>query len=400
MANYNYKAMTKSGKKIEGTYSASSKEEVLIMMRNNNYYPLKIDEIAEKNKSQFKFGKKVKTKDISVFCRQFYTMINAGTNITTTLNILGQQLTNKRLRESIVVVEEDIRKGLTLSEAMKKQKVFPDLLVNMVESGEVSGKLDVIMNRMSEHYERENKLNNKIKSAMMYPIILIIFAIGIITMILALIMPMFVGMFQGSNVDLPPSTKLLLGISNVIKTKWYLIILLVFIIIFALKNYFNTQKGRSALDGIKLKVPFIKKFNKTIITSRFTRTLSIVLYSGVNLSQGLLVVSKVVGNKVVEERILYIREQVMKGIVLSELIRSTEFFPPMLGSMIKIGEESGSLDEILSRTADFYDEEMETAIQQFTAVLEPLMIMIVGSIIGFMIVAIVLPIFTMYNTVQ
>lgn len=401
MPSFKYKALGKNGEKIENVYTANTKEDVLIMIRSNNYYPLKIEEIVESTKVDSNLFVKVKTKDIAIFCRQFYTMLNAGATINNCLNILGQQITNKKLRSSVVSVDENIRKGLTLSEAMKKEKkVFPDLFVNMVASGEASGTLDTIMKRMAEHYEKENKINNKVKAAMVYPIMLGTLSVGIVTLMLTFVMPIFVGMFESNAIKLPLPTRILLGISSTLKNSWYIILVILGGIIFGLMSYFKTENGKIALSNIKLSIPILKNVNEKIIISRFTRTLSTVLASGMSLIQALQIVARVVGNKVIENKIIEVKEQMMKGGVLSDPLIKAGFFPPMLCSMIKIGEESGSLDDILDKTADFYDDELETAIQQFTSMLEPLMILIMGVVIGSMIIAILLPMFDMYNSMS
>lgn len=401
MPSFKYKALGKNGEKIENVYTANTKEDVLIMIRSNNYYPLKIEEIVESTKVDSNLFVKVKTKDIAIFCRQFYTMLNAGATINNCLNILGQQITNKKLRSSIVSVDENIRKGLTLSDAMKKdKKVFPDLFVNMVASGEASGTLDTIMKRMAEHYEKESKINNKVKAAMVYPIMLGTLSVGIVILMLTFIMPIFVTMFESNGITLPLPTRILLGISSTLKSSWYIILVILGSIIFALMSYFKTENGKIAMSNIKLSIPILKNVNEKIIISRFTRTLSTVLASGMSLIQALQIVARVVGNKVIENKIIEVKEQMMKGGVLSDPLIKAGFFPPMLCSMIKIGEESGSLDDILDKTADFYDDELETAIQQFTSMLEPLMILIMGVVIGSMIIAILLPMFDMYNSMS
>lgn len=401
MPSFKYKALSKSGEKIENVHTANTKEEVLAMIRSNNYYPLKVEEIVESTKVDSNLFVTVKTKDIAIFCRQFYTMVNAGATVNSCLNVLGQQITNKKLKNGVIAVDEHIRKGMTLSEGMKKEgKVFPDLLVNMIASGEMSGTLDTIMQRMSEHYEKENKINNKVKAAMIYPIMLGIMSVGIVTIMLTFVMPIFVVMFESNGVKLPLPTRILLSVSSALKNWWYIIIIVLGGTIFALTSYFKTENGQIAMSNIKLKMPILKDINEKIVVSRFTRTLSTVLASGMTLIQALQIVAKVVGNRVVENKILEVKDSMMKGGGLSEPLTKVGFFPPMLCSMIKIGEESGALDDILDKTADFYDDELETAIQKFTSMLEPLMILIMGVVIGSMIIAILLPMFDMYNNMS
>lgn len=401
MPKFKYRAMNEAGERIEGTYEAASRDLVMDMISTNNYYPLKIEELNEGTKIDFSSMVRVKTKDIAIFCRQFYTMLDAGLSINSALHILAEQLANKKLRSSLVKVEEEVRKGATLSEAMKEQKqVFPELLVNMVETGEVSGNLDSIMLRMSNHYEKENKINNKIKNAMIYPIVLAVVAISVITVILVFVMPIFVEMFTSSGVQLPNSTKILLGLSSGLRNNYIIVLLFTTAIIFLIRYYFKTDNGELFINKIKLSFPIIKGLNEKIVVSRFTRTLATMLASGIPLVQGLQVVSSVVGNKIVQQALEKAREKVMMGEGLADPIKETGLFPPMLSSMIKIGEESGALDDILNKTADFYDEELDSAITTFTAILEPIMIVIMGAIVGFLMISIIQPMFGMYNTVQ
>lgn len=401
MPKFKYRAMNEAGERIEGTYEAASKDLVMDMISTNNYYPLKIEELNEGTKIDFSSMVRVKTKDIAIFCRQFYTMLDAGLSINSALHIMAEQITNKKLRSALVKVEEEVRKGATLSEAMKEQKqIFPELLVNMVETGEVSGNLDSIMLRMSNHYEKENKINNKIKNAMIYPIVLAIVAIAVITIILVFVMPIFVEMFTSSGVQLPTSTKILLGLSSGLRNNYILVLLSLTAIIFLIRYYLKTDNGELFINKVKLSFPIIKGLNEKIVVSRFTRTLATMLASGIPLVQGLQVVSSVVGNKIVQEALEKAREKVMMGEGLADPIKETRLFPPMLSSMIKIGEESGALDDILNKTADFYDEELDAAITAFTAILEPIMIVIMAVLVGFLMISILQPMFGMYNTVQ
>lgn len=400
MPNYKYKAMNAKGERIEGIYAAESREAVMQMISSNNYYPLSVEEIKDSVKIDLSSMQKVKTKDIAIFCRQFYTMLNAGSPINNAMHVLSTQLPNKKLREALSKAEDDIRKGSTLSEAMKSQSnIFPELLIKMVATGEVSGTLDSVMLRMSKHYEKENKINNKIKNAMIYPMVLAFVAIGVIVFILTFVMPMFVDMFKDSGVQLPLSTRIMLSISNGIKENGIFILIIIAIFVFVFRVYIKSDKGKLFSSKFKLTCPVIKKLNQKIIVSRFTRTLSTVLSSGIPLVQALEVVNEVIGNKIVEQELNNITEKVVKGDGLSEPIRNSRIFPLMLSSMIKIGEESGALDDILNKTADFYDDELENEINNMTALLEPIMIAVMGVIVGFLIISIIKPIFGMYNTI-
>ncbi|MGH4118657.1 type II secretion system F family protein [Clostridium sp.] len=402
MLTFKYKVMNHQGEKIEGTFKANSQNEVLAMIEDNNYYPIEVKEVLEREEQDlFESFAKVKTKDIYIFCRQFHTMINAGANISNALDVLRKQTTNKKLKKCLNEAHDDVQKGISLSEAFGKHNdVFPDLLVNMINTGEVSGNLDIIMSRMASHFEKENKINNQIKSAMVYPIVLASLSIVIVAFILTFIMPTFVGMFESSGVALPAPTRIVMGLSKFITTKWYILIAVIGGGIYGMKTYAKTPAGRLSIDGLKLKLPIIKDITEKVIVSRFTRTLATVLASGVSLVQALEVVQKVVGNKVAEKSLELIKEKVLKGVSLGEALGEEKIFPMMLHSMIKIGEESGSLDDILDKTANFYDEELESSLKRMTTMIEPLMIIIMGFLIGGIVIAMMLPIFDMGNTVQ
>ncbi len=402
MPVYKYKAMDRKGQKKEGKYTAATEAHVVSMLRDNFLIPIKIEEqVQSKEIELFSFMQKVKTKDIAIFCRQFYTMINAGVSIINCLEILSKQTENKKLRKIIIDIYDNVQKGITLSEAMDKHKnIFPELLINMVQAGEASGNLDTIMERMAVHFEKENKINNKVKNAMIYPIILSVIATVVIIVMLTVVMPNFIGMFEGSGVELPAPTRILLAISDGIKKFWYIIVGIIGLVVFLFRRFIKTDEGRLSIDRLKFRLPIIKGSTKMIVTSRFTRTLSTLLSSGVSLIEALEIVSDVVENRVVSDGLNDAKEDVRKGIDLSTPIKNIGVFPPMVESMIKIGEESGSLDEILDRTADFYDEEVEAAMQKMTTALEPIMIVVMAIVMGAILIAMVMPMFEMVNTIQ
>lgn len=400
MAKFKYRAMNSDGDKIDGTHESDSKQGVIDFIASNGYYPLKVEEISESTNIEFKFSNKVKLKDLSVFCRQFYTMLNAGVPILTCLDILSNQIQNEKLQKAIRQIEDEVAKGGILSDDMKNHvDVFPELLVSLVESGEASGNLDEIMLRMSTHYEKENKINNKVKSAMIYPMVLSIVAVIAVTFILTFVMPIFMDIFEESGTALPWSTRFLLGISNGIKNNWFLIIISIFLIAILSNILLRTEQGILFSSKLKLKLPILKKLNQMIIVSRFTRTLSTLIASGIPLIEGLRIVSNVAGNKVAEEALMKIRDKVMRGESLYSSMSESEIFPPMLYSMVKIGEETGSLDDILNKTADFYDEELESIIQASVALIEPILIVIMGVLMGFIIISIMLPMFDSYTQI-
>ena len=402
MITFKYKVMNHQGKKIEGTFKANSKNEVLAMIEDNKYFPIEIKETLEREqKDVFESFAKVKTKDLYIFCRQFHTMINAGANIANALDVLKQQTQNKKLKKCLYEAHDDLQKGISLSEALGKHKdAFPELLINMINTGELSGNLDIIMSRMATHFEKENKINNQLKSAMVYPMVLGGLSVAAVVFLLTFVMPTFIGMFEGSGVPLPASTRIVMELSKFIQTKWYILLIVIGGGVYGMKNYAKTPVGKLSLDKLKLKLPIIKDTTEKVIVSRFTRTLATVLTSGVSLVQSLEIVQKVVGNKVAEKSLEVIKQKVLKGVSLGEALGDETIFPVMLHSMIKIGEESGSLDDILDKTANFYDEELEASLKRMTTMIEPLMIIIMGGLIGFIVVAMMMPMFEMMNTVQ
>ncbi|MBO3389052.1 type II secretion system F family protein [Clostridium perfringens] len=400
MANFKYKAINSEGQRIEGSQSADSESQVREMLLSNQYYPLSIEKENSKGKSSLSFNRKVKLKDIAVFCRQFYVMLDSGLSIGKALNILIEQGEKPKLREALIGVNGDLKRGETLASSMRKRKdVFPNLLTSMIDAGERSGNLDIILKRMAEYYEKETKIRGKIKSAMIYPIVLGVVAIIAITFILTFVMPTFVQMFEENNVDLPTSTKMVLGTSKMLGKYGIIIFLILVTAIILLGKYLKSEEGQYKLSVINLKIPVIKKLTQKIIVSRFTRTIGIVSSSGMSLVTSLEIVASVVGNKIAEKELLKVKEKVLKGEGLGDSIMKIKIFPPMLASMVKVGEEAGSLDSILDKTADFYDDELEREIQTATALIEPAMIVVMGIIIGFLLISILTPMFTMYNSI-
>lgn len=401
MAIFKYKAINSEGQRIEGSQSADSENQIREMLLSNQYYPLSIEKENSKSKKSFSFNSKVKLKDIAVFCRQFYVMLDSGLSIGKALNILIEQCEKPKLREALIGVNGELKRGETLASSMRKRKdVFPNLLTSMIDAGERSGNLDIILKRMAEYYEKETKIRGKIKSAMIYPIVLGVVAIIAITFILTFVMPTFVQMFEENNVELPMSTKMVLGTSKMLGKYGIIIFLILVTAIILLGKYLKSEEGQYKLSSINLKIPVIKKLTQKIIVSRFTRTMGIVSSSGMSLVTSIEIVASVVGNKIAEKELLKVKEKVLKGEGLGDSIMNIKIFPPMLASMVKIGEEAGSLDSILDKTADFYDDELEREIKTATALIEPSMIVLMGIIIGFLLISILTPMFKMYNSIS
>ncbi|MCU7203695.1 MULTISPECIES: type II secretion system F family protein [unclassified Turicibacter] len=398
MAKFRYRALTATKEKVEGFYVAKSKDEVISILVANNHYPLLVEEVNDLLNTEIGFKKKVKLKDIAIFCRQFYTMVDAGVKLDSCLHILATQLTHSVLKQAVADVHNEVKNGTMLSKAMNHHSdVFPNLLVKMISAGEISGNLDVILLRMSTYYEKENKVSNKIKSAMIYPTVLASVATVAVMIILTYVMPTFIEMFNQNGVELPLLTKGLLAVSSFLSSYFFIVMGVSFVVIFLFRLYSKTDQGYYRLSQFKLWAPILKPLNEKIVVARFTRTISTLLAGGIPIAQGIQMTSEVVQNKLVEDKLTEVKEKVIKGEIFSHAIRDSGVFPSMLASMINIGEQTGSLDDILHKTADFYEDELEAQIQMTTALVEPLMIVAMGIIIGVIVMAIMIPMFEMYT---
>ncbi|MEG1255830.1 type II secretion system F family protein [Clostridium sp.] len=399
MAKYKYKAINSKGEIIEGIHEGKTRDEVLNVMLSNGYSPLLIDEVIGSKEIIFGKSGKINTKDISIFCRQLATMIEAGVSITNAINLLSEQIPNKKLQDILGKVNEDIRKGEELSVAMSRYKDdFPQLLISMIEVGEQSGTLDAIMNRMAVYYEKQTKMNGKVKNALIYPAILGVVTLFVVVFILTYIMPMFMDMFESAGSELPAMTQFVLAMGDGIRRYGLLIGFVAVGIIVGFKYYTTkVDDGIYMYSKFKIKKSLFKDLNQKVIVSRFSRGLSTVLGAGLSLSNSIEVVSAILENKYTHTKLKAVREDMLVGQPLSDAIKKSELFPVMLTSMIKIGEESGALDDILTKTADFYDEELERAIEAFTTILEPVMLVVMGIIVGFLIISILTPMFEMFN---
>ncbi|AFS77798.1 type II secretion pathway protein F [Gottschalkia acidurici 9a] len=402
MPLYKYRAVTKTGRNIEGTYEAEDKSEMLNIIRQANNIPIEIEEVVKsKDVMELDIFNKVRIKDISIFCRQFYTMLNAGLTIVSCLEILKEQTESKALRKVTEELYEDVLIGITLTEAIKKhEKVFSELLTSMVEAGEVSGNLDEIMYRMAIHYEKENKINRKIKIAMIYPIILLVLSVIVIAIMLIFVVPTFMEMFKESGTELPVPTKILMLVSSFIGQNWYTIFFTIGIMMYLFTRYYKSSRGRYNVDNIKLKIPILGKSMQKIVTSRFSRTLATMIASGVPLLEAISILGRVVSNRAIQLQLEEVRDELRRGSNLSGSIKRIKEFPPMLTHMLEIGEESGTIDDILDKTANFYDMEVEAAVQTMTSLIEPVMIILMAVIIGGMVVSMILPMFEMVNTIN
>lgn len=398
MPIYNYEAINSAGKTIKESFEAKSKEDVLKKLKDENLFLVSIKELTGNEiKNPFSF-KKVSTMDVALFCRQISTLLNAGIPLADGLDITSKQMTNKSMRKIVAEISGDVQKGLPFSEAMKKQGVFPELLVHMVAAGEISGTVDIVMSRMAVNYEKDYKIQGKVKGAMAYPVILAVVAIAAVIFIMTSVLPKFVEMFEGSGVDLPGITKTLIVVSKIVRQYWFLMLGGLAGLIYGIVIFARTTAGSNLFDMLKLRIPLFNILTIKIISARFTRMMASLLSSGIPLIQAIEYVAAVVDNEIVKDKIIKARDEISKGANLTDAIRRMNVFEPMVVNMVKIGEESGNLDEILDNTASLYDEEVENAIQSLTTLIEPLMIVFMAGIIGFIVIAMVSPMFDMAQT--
>lgn len=397
MPKFQYKAMNMSGRTMEGIYEAPSQQSVIDMIRQKNYYHLEIKEIAErKDMKEIELFSKLKVKDISIYCRQFASILKAGMPLIKCLNMLADQTENKILRTITNEVKEEVQKGSSLSHSMSMHdKKLPSILINMVAAGEASGTLDHSLEVMAEHFEKEHKTQQKVKNAMRYPIIVCFVAIIVVIIMLTVVVPTFMAMFQSAGATLPLPTRILIAMSEFLK-KYGLWLLGGLVLLFILFRLFLAEEaGRLAFDRFKFRLPLFGKFITKSITVRFARTMSTLMATGVSITEALEITSKVVGNAYARKSVLDVIEQVKQGKGLYAPMKGLGLFPVMLENMIMMGEETGTLDQMLHNSAEFYEEEVDRAAQSLTSMLEPMIIIVLGGIIGFIVIAIVMPMFEM-----
>ena len=386
-----------------GIISANSEAEVIGMIRSRKLTPVNIESEAAKGSMDINIGifkQKVKAVDLTMFCKQLSTMMKAGIPLNRAIDIQIAQTDNKTMQNALLYASAQIKQGASFSKAMKQfPKVFPVLLVNMVEAGEMTGQLDDVLARMYVHYYKENKINNKIKGAMIYPIVLCVLTVALIVGMLTFVMPMFADLFASGGGELPIPTRIMLGLSNAIRGYWYIFIAVIIAVVIGVRYTMRTTEGRLFFDKMKITFPVIRKPMCQIITSRFARTLSSLLTSGISIIKALESATEITNNHVIINQMNDVINDVKKGVALSSLLKKVPIFPPMMVSMVNIGEETGSIDDLLQKTADYYDEELESALARLVALLEPAMIVFMGISIGMIVISMLLPMFEMFNYV-
>lgn len=401
-ASYAYKVKDRAGKVANGVIEGDSISTVVGKLRQMGYTVINVNErSASKGVASFQFfKKKVKTKDITVFSRQFATMISSGLSLTKSLNILAEQTENSTFAEVLVKLQKDVEAGQSLSEALAaRPDVFNSLFINMVKAGETGGVLDEVLLRVAEHFEKDTALKAKIKSAMAYPLIMFIMSMLIVFAMITFIVPVFVNMFAQLGGDLPLPTLILVFASNAIRSFWYVFIGLVMAIRYAVKNYRKTPQGKFFFDTMKLKLPVFGVLNTKMAVARFTRTFGTLVSSGVPILQGLDIVSETANSEVISRAVKEARVSIKEGETIAKPLAKSAVFPPMVVQMIAVGEETGMLDEMLTKIADFYDQDVTAMVEALTSLIEPLMIGAMGFVIGGIIISLYLPMFKLITLI-
>lgn len=399
MAGYSYVAIDIYGKEKKGKMEAPDEERVFHTLKAEGLYPVSIKEHGILNKDiNIQISKPVKPRDLGVFTRLFVTILNSGVPIVGALAMLEEQTENKTLKNAIASTLLMVQKGERLADAMRNQgNIFPPILINMVEAGESSGSLEVGLERMAVHFEKETKLRALIRKAMVYPATLAIISLGVIILMIAVVIPKFMEMFIDMSMELPKSTLMIMTISNFLITKWYIILGVILILTTGIFVFASTFKGKIFFASLGLKIPLFGKLNIKTACSRITRTLATLIASGIPLIEAVDITARTMDNLVIKKVLMESKEEIARGVPLSVPIRASGIFPPLVTHMLKIGEDTGSMDEMLNKIADYYDEEVEVSTQALTAALEPIIIIVMAVVVGGLVLAVMQPMFSMYE---
>lgn len=401
-----WEGRTAQGKILKGEMEAVSQDAVFARLRSQRIQPIPA-RVREKGKGLEKeltipgFGAKVTAHDVMLFTRQFATMIDAGLPIVQGLDILSQQSESKAFRNIIRTIKQDVESGFTLADALKKHpKIFDDLYVNMVAAGEVGGVLNTILNRIAMFIEKAAKLKSKVKGAMIYPCTIVGVAAAVVTVLLLYVIPVFAELYGGMGKALPAPTQITIGISNWFRSYFIYMVFVLAGVVVALRMYYKTEQGRIAIDGFLLKLPIMGDLLRKVAVARFSQNMSILLSSGVPILDGLAITAKTAGNKVIERAIMNARVSISQGKTVAEPLTESKIFPPMVCQMVAIGENTGALDAMLKKVADFYEDEVDNAVANLTSLMEPMIMVFLGVILGGLVISMYLPIFQLGSLVQ
>ena len=401
MPGYIYRAMGPDGKEKKGNITATNLEQAASKLKADGLIVMKLEPENALNK-EITFGApRVKARDYAVFCRQFVAILKAGVSVINALQMMSEQTENKALKSAAICLVDDLGKGETLSTAMKKQKVFPSIFVNLVAAGEATGSLETAFERMALQFEKEAKLKAIIKKATIYPIIVLIVAVGVIVAMMTFVIPNFMSMFEDMDVEMPAMTKAVIAMSDFFVAYWWLLAIIVIAAAVGIKLYSQTISGRILFGTLKLKLPGMGQLQTKTNCATFSRTLSTLLRAGVPMMEALEITGNSMDGNILFQRAVYqARDQVGNGVSLSKPIKMCGLFPPMVVHMVSIGEETGELEDMLENIAEYYEEEVAEATEQMMAVMEPLIIVVLAVIVGVIIMAILQPMLTLYDSID
>lgn len=398
MAQYNYKAMDKNGKAKKGSIEAINLDKAKEKLKSEG---LIVQDIKEQGAGKKGGGKKVKDKDLAVFCKQFSAVLNAGVTIISALEMMSEQLENKTLKRALQEAQSYVQKGGTLADAFKlNPKVFPPIMINMTAAGEMSGNLEICFDRLTTHFETANALHSKVKGAVTYPIVILIVVVAVVAVLLVGVIPQFSQMFDDLGSELPAATQMLVNLSNFLQHKWYILVIIVAAIVFGLKAFGKTEPGSLMYAKIGIKFPLFGNLTIKSAAATFSRTMATLMASGISLIDAVEQVAKMINNRIIREALLDAKTQIAKGVPLSKPLRDCGIFPTMLPQMTKIGEETGNIEDMMDKVADYYEMEVNDATDALTAAMEPLIIVIMGVVVGGIVMAIYSPMLSMYDAVD
>ena len=402
MASYGYEVINKMGKEMKGSIDADSIEQAREKLKQQGFIVLSLKEESFLTKDiTISIGKKVSARDMSVFCRQFVSMSRAGVSIMECLNLLREQTENDYLAKAIAQVHADVQKGESLADSMRKQdKIFSNLMVTTVAAGEESGSLDISLERMATQFEKSAKTAAMVKKAMIYPIVVGILAVGIIVLMLTFVIPQYTDMFVDLGTELPGITKVVVAASDFLLAYWYIVLPIVFAVVMVIRWYLKTPAGKLLTSQLAIRIPMFRNLTVKSACSQLARTLSTLIAAGVSLVDAVEITANTMQNVLFRDAMLEARDEIIKGVPLSEPLQMSGLFPPMLYHMVRIGEESGSTEEMLTKLADYYDEEVEMATQSLMAAMEPMIIIVLAGIVCVLLGAIMAPMMTMYSALD
>lgn len=401
MPLYKYEAKDLNGKLLKGKIELNNVDELRKILKQKGFYLTKYDTGRQSLNIDFDMLKKIPKKDISIFCREMYFALSSGITIIQSLEIVKDQIENKKLKSILRNVYDEVGKGKLLSEVFKKHKDLPNLFVYMIEVGEETGKIDEIMKSLADYYDNQYKQEKKIKNALIYPKFLFIFSILIVLVLVTFVVPIFVKNLLSANISLPIPTQIVVWISNFMKRNWIYIILIVLLFLIIKNNILNKNKAYKMFrDRFIVKFKFIKNMTMQIYTARFARTFSILFGGGISVVRCIEICSDVIGNEYLKKKLINSKDLINEGSSIAESLEISNAFPKMLIQSIKVGEESGSVEEILEKASQFYDSESNFALEKLTNLVEPVMIVVLAILVGFIVISLLLPMFSMYDTVQ